>query len=139
MEKITRIIDANLNRGREGLRVVEDIVRFLLDDIELAEKLKSARHEITIIAKQLPVNDTELINSRNSQHDVGKDIKSSSEIIRKDILQIATANIRRSQESMRVLEEISKLYDTKVSLEFKDLRYKLYELEKQVNRSLIKS
>ncbi|MGQ9608999.1 MAG: thiamine-phosphate pyrophosphorylase [bacterium] len=139
MEKITRIIDANLNRGREGLRVVEDIVRFLLDDIELAEKLKSARHEITIIAKQLPVNDIELINSRNSQHDVGKDIKSSSEIIRKDILQIATANIRRSQESMRVLEEISKLYNTKVSLEFKDLRYKLYELEKQVNRSLIKS
>ncbi len=139
MEKIARVIDANLNRGREGLRVVEDLVRFLLDDTELAEKLKSARHEITIIAKQLPVNDSELLNSRDSQHDVGKDISSSSENIRTDIIQIATANIRRSQESMRVLEEISKLYDAKISLEFKSLRYKLYELEKQVNKRLVKS
>ncbi len=139
MEKVARVIDANLNRGREGLRVVEDLVRFLLDDIELAEMLKSARHEITIIAKQLPVNDSELLNSRDSQHDAGKDINSASEIIRTDIIQIATANIRRSQESMRVLEEISKLYDAKISLEFKNLRYKLYELEKQVNKRLVKS
>ncbi len=134
MEKIARVLDANLNRGREGLRVVEDLVRFLLDDSELAEKLKSARHEITLIAKQLPIDDTELLNSRDSQHDVGKDIKSSSEVIRIDILQIATANIRRSQESMRVLEEISKLYDVEISLKFKRLRYELYELEKQVNK-----
>ena len=139
MDKIARILDANLNRGREGLRVVEDLVRFLLNDTELASKLKSARHKITIIAKQLPINDTELLCSRDSQRDVGKDIKSSSETIRTDILQIATANIRRSQESMRVLEEISKLYDAKASLEFKKLRYELYELEKQVNISLTKS
>jgi len=136
MSKIIRIFDANLNRGREGLRVVEDLVRFVFDDADLASQIKSARHEITNIARQLPLNEIDFLNARDSKGDVGIELNSASEDLRSNISQIATANIRRSQESMRVLEELSKLYDTNVALKFKRLRFQLYELEKQVMKKL---
>jgi len=132
MDKIIRIFDANLNRGREGLRVVEDLVRFVLDDANLASQLKTARHDITLIAKQLPLSELELLGARDSKSDVGAELNSASEDIRVDLSQIATANIRRSQEAVRVLEELSKLYDTNVALKFKKLRFQLYELERQI-------
>jgi len=138
MNKIIRIIDANLNRGREGLRVVEDLVRFVLDDADLASQIKSARHEITDIAKQLPLNDNDLLNARDSTGDVGIELNSVSEDSRIDIFQIACANIRRAQESMRVLEELSKLYSAEVALKFKRLRFQLYEIEKHVLSNLRK-
>lgn len=136
MNKIIRIIDANLNRGREGLRVVEDLVRFIMDDSSLASQIKSARHEITEIAKQLPIDDNDLLNARDSIGDVGIELNSASEDNRTSILQIACANIRRAQESMRVLEELSKLYSAEVALKFKRLRFQLYEIEKKVLTSL---
>jgi thiamine-phosphate pyrophosphorylase len=138
MDKIIRIIDANLNRGREGLRVVEDLVRFIIDDSSLASKIKSARHEITEIAKQLPIDDNDLLNARDSIGDVGIELNSASEDSRTSVLQIACANIRRAQESMRVLEELSKLYSAEVALKFKRLRFQLYEMEKQVLSNLKK-
>jgi septal ring factor EnvC (AmiA/AmiB activator) len=136
MNKIIRIIDANLNRGREGLRVVEDLARFIMDDSSLASQIKSARHEITEIAKQLPIDDNDLLNARDSIGDVGIELNSASENNRTSILQIAFANIRRAQESMRVLEELSKLYSAEVALRFKRLRFQLYEIEKKVLTSL---
>ena len=42
-----RIIDANLNRAAEGLRVLEDIARLGLNDASLSERLKTLRHELT--------------------------------------------------------------------------------------------
>jgi len=138
MNKIIRIIDANLNRGREGLRVVEDLVRFIMDDSSLASQIKSARHEITEIAKQLPIDDNDLLNARDSIGDVGIELNSASEDNRTSILQIACANIRRAQESMRVLEELSKLYSAEVALKFKRLRFQLYEIEKRVLSNLKK-
>jgi hypothetical protein len=132
MNKIIRIFDANLNRGREGLRVVEDLVRFILDDAELSSKIKSARHEITNFARQLPINEIDFLNARDSEGDVGIELNSLSEDSRSSLAQIAMANIRRSQESMRVLEELSKLYDPDVAMKFKRLRFHLYELEKQI-------
>jgi len=137
MNKIIRIFDANLNRGREGLRVVEDLVRFILDDAELSSKIKSARHEITNFARQLPINEIDFLNARDSKGDVGIELNSLSEDSRSSLAQIAMANIRRSQESMRVLEELSKLYDADVAIKFKRLRFQLYELEKQVLKKLI--
>jgi thiamine-phosphate pyrophosphorylase len=132
MNKIIRIIDANINRGREGLRVVEDLVRFVLDDADLASQIKSARHEVTNIVRQLPLDDLDFLNARDSKGDVGVELNSKSENLRSNLSQIAFANIRRSQESMRVLEELSKLFDASVALKFKRLRFQLYELEKQV-------
>jgi thiamine-phosphate pyrophosphorylase len=132
MNKIIRIIDANINRSREGLRVVEDLARFVLDDADLASQIKSTRHEVTNIARQLPLDDLDFLNARDSKGDVGVELNSASENLRSNLSQIAFANIRRSQESMRVLEELSKLYDASVAMKFKRLRFQLYELEKQV-------
>jgi len=138
MDKTIRILDANLNRSREGLRVVEDLVRFVLDDVDLASQIKSLRHEITSIARQLPLSESEFLNARDSKDDVGADINCASEDLRPGLPQIATANVRRSQEAMRVLEELSKLYNADAATQFKKLRFKLYELEKQILPELIK-
>ena len=138
MDKTARILDANLNRGREGLRVVEDVVRFVLDDVDLARQVKSTRHEVTSLIRQLPLDELEVLKARNSEGDVGADLSCASEDLRLDILQIATANIRRSQEAMRVLEELSKLYNTSVASQFKKIRFRLYGLEKEIMPKLIK-
>ncbi len=132
MDKITRILDANLNRGREGLRVVEDVVRFVLDDAVLAARIKAIRHEITFLVHKLPLDELELLSARDSEGDVGMNLNCASENLRPGLSQIAFANIHRSQEAMRVLEELSKLYDDSVALEFKKLRFQIYGLEKEV-------
>ena len=132
MDKAVRIIDANTNRGREGLRVVEDLVRFVLDDKDLASRIKTMRHQITSLIQQLPLGDSKLLAARDSQSDVGIAINCASEDRRVDLSQIATANIRRSQEAMRVLEELSKLYDINVASQFKKLRFQIYDLEKEI-------
>ena len=132
MDKIARILDANLNRGREGLRVIEDLVRFVLDDADLASQMKTIRHEITSLVRHLPLDELELLSARDSEGDVGTDISCDSENLRQDLLQIAIANIRRSQEAMRVLEELSKLYDISIASRFKTLRFRIYGLEKEI-------
>ncbi|HGJ67546.1 TPA: thiamine-phosphate pyrophosphorylase [bacterium] len=137
MKNVLRIIDANLNRSREGLRVAEELARFVLNNANLASQMKSARHEITLIARQLPISDSEFLLARDSISDVGAELNSESEDTRINLSQIAIANIRRAEESMRVLEELSKLYSSEVALEFKRLRFRLYEIEKLVLTEII--
>ena len=138
MDKTARILDANLNRGREGLRVVEDVVRFVLDDMELASRIKAMRHMVTSLVQQLPLGELELLSARDSEGDVGMNLNCASEDLRPDLSQIASANIHRSQEAMRVLEELSKLYSDNVALQFKKLRFQIYELEKEIMPELMK-
>ena len=137
MDKIVRILDVNINRGREGLRVVEDIVRLVLDDADLSAQMKTMRHKVTSLAQQLSLDESELLRARDSERDVGVNIDCASEHLRTDLSQIATANIRRSQEAMRVLEEVSKLYNSSIASQFKTLRFRLYGLEKAVIPKLL--
>jgi len=132
MDRTIRILDVNINRSREGLRVVEDLVRLALDDASLASQIKNMRHEITSLARKLPLDESELLKARDSEGDVGMNLDNASESLRTDLSQIATANIRRSQEAMRVLEEVSKLYDSSVASQFKKLRFQFYGLEKEI-------
>ena len=138
MDKIVRILDANLNRGREGLRVVEDVVRFVLDDADLASRIKAIRHTVTSLVQQLSLDELELLSARDSEGDVGMNLNCASEDLRPDLSQIASANIHRAQEAMRVLEELSKLYDADVASQFKKLRFQIYELEKDIMPELMK-
>lgn len=46
MSAAARILDANLNRAREALRVMEDIARFALNDAALSGELKAIRHDL---------------------------------------------------------------------------------------------
>jgi len=125
---IYRIIDANLNRVKEGLRVCEEIARFVLNDHKLTASFKHLRHEIDRIVKKVYPASV-LIGERNSSADVGR-LNSRGELQRSSCKDIFRANIQRVKESLRVLEEFAKLIDEKAALSFKRLRYKVYEIEK---------
>jgi thiamine-phosphate pyrophosphorylase len=123
-----RIIDANLNRAKEGLRVCEEITRFILENRIFTADFKKIRHEIDgIIKKTYPA--CRLLKERNSEGDVGRR-NSRGELKRASCKDIFLANIQRVKESLRVLEEFSKLKDEQAALRFKHLRYKVYEIEK---------
>ncbi|WP_421715522.1 thiamine-phosphate pyrophosphorylase [Arcobacter arenosus] len=117
-----RLIDANLNRLREGIRVVEDIFRYIYNDKNTALKLKNLRH------KARTSNYTELLKTRDVQNDVLR-ASIKSEQNRDNLNSILIANFKRAQESARVLEEFCKLISIEDSENFKYIRYELYILE----------
>jgi thiamine-phosphate pyrophosphorylase len=123
--KVFRLIDANLNRLKEGIRVSEDIVRFLHDDKTLAYTLKNLRHKAKV------QNYKEYLSHRDIIGDVLKN-STKSEQSRSDIESVLIANIKRAQESARVLEECFKIFSTDESENFKAIRYELYDIEKQL-------
>ncbi len=127
--KFLRVMDANFNRAKEGLRVCEDVCRFWLDEQALTKKFKSVRHRLTEHLKVLGLKD--LIAARDVQGDIGRTtIKSES--TRKTTSDIFYANCQRVKESLRVLEEFSKLKSVKASAGIKALRYEIYGIEKIV-------
>lgn len=123
--ELFRVIDANLNRLKEGIRVVEDIMRYKNNDKILSHKLKNLRHAANI------QESLELLKYRDSTNDVLRQtIK--SEMNRTDLTDIILANFKRAQESARVLEELYKLSNATYSENFKHIRYELYTLEKEI-------
>ncbi len=120
-----RILDANLNRLREGIRVVEDICRYYKNSKELSLKLKNLRHQSRL------KNHYELLIYRDILNDPLKET-TQSERNRDSLESVILSNIKRAQESSRVLEEILKLTNTKDSEKFKQIRYELYNLEKEI-------
>lgn len=130
-QKIYRIIDANLNRSREGLRVCEEIARFVLNDKRLTEEFKGLRHKITDCIKFYPAKLRDIVSARDSGKDVGSG-KQPIEQRRKDWKGISLANMERVKESLRALEEFSKLVDIKIADRFKRLRFKAYDIEKKL-------
>ncbi|MEA3560295.1 MAG: thiamine-phosphate pyrophosphorylase [Candidatus Omnitrophota bacterium] len=134
--KIYRIIDANLNRSREGLRVCEDITRFILNDSRLTSRFKNYRHQLTAISQKLFLTANELLKSRDSRRDIGNYIFGLKKK-KKQVEEIFIANIRRSEEALRVLEEFSKMLNKKTAGDFQQLRFKLYTLEQKVLLKII--
>ncbi|MBN2722064.1 MAG: thiamine-phosphate pyrophosphorylase [Campylobacterales bacterium] len=123
--KVVRLVDANLNRLKEGIRVIEDIARYHDDNGPLALKLKNLRHQCRIDEKYL-----ELLSSRDSINDVLRP-STKSEMSRANIEDILIANYKRAQESARVLEESTKIWGGELAERFKNIRYELYALEKE--------
>lgn len=126
-EAVLRVIDANLNRCREGLRVVEDSLRFVLNDGILYKKIRSIRHNTDKILRK---NYNEIIKERNSFDDSGRQMKENAK--KRCLTAIIVANFKRVQESLRILEEYSKNFLPEVSQEFKKQRYKAYIEEKAI-------
>ncbi len=123
--ELFRVIDANLNRLKEGIRVVEDLMRYRDNNRDLSRKLKQLRHSARID------ENLELLKYRDSINDVLRP-SMDSELRRSDITSIITANFKRAQESSRVLEELFKLHSNEYSEKFKHIRYELYDLEKTI-------
>jgi len=145
-KKIYRIIDANFNRAKEGLRVCEDICRFIYDTKADTRTYKLIRHRLTDILSSLEID--KVIDSRNVSGDVGQQ-SVEIEFKRNDIKDIFYANSQRIKESIRVLEEFTKLFPTQkissskaqrgsakfgnnIAQNLKIIRYKIYVLEKKI-------
>lgn len=129
--EVYRIIDANFNRSREGLRVCEEVARFAWNSPVLTKSLKDVRHSISSILKDTPATARILNDARDPWNDVGRCGCHKSEMSRLSYDDIFIANIQRVKESLRVLEEFFKLVDKKNSARFTDLRFKVYEIEKK--------
>ena len=118
-----RTVDANFNRFQEGIRVVEDILRYEYNS-PLAKELKNLRHI------HLP-NYEEIVKKRDSINDILKP-STKSEQKRENLKDVVVANLKRAEQSARVLEEIYKLSDVQLSEKFKNARYLLYNYEKEI-------
>ena len=125
---LARVLDASANRAREGLRVVEDYVRFALDDPGLTRRLKEVRHRLAEAERGLDA--CLLIDSRDTREDVGTHIMTMSERIRENPRAVLAANFKRIAEALRSLEEYSKLVDVWLAGRFEVLRYDIYTIEK---------
>jgi len=130
-DRVFRVLDANANRLGEALRVCEDITRFVVSDKASTQRFKTLRHKARAAVKSLDGKGKILIRSRDPIGDVGKKtIKSESE--RSGVESIFRANMKRAEESARVLEEFSKLAHERPPRRFKDIRFELYSLEKSI-------
>ncbi len=128
-ELIYRILDANLNRAAEGMRVCEEVARFILNDKTLTAQLKNMRHTTSKVLD--PLMRKRLISKRDSSKDVGRKLL-CGELKRGSYQDIFFANIQRVKESSRVLEEFLKLVDLKAAVKLKKIRYNAYKVEKKV-------
>ncbi|MFC1918563.1 thiamine phosphate synthase [Chloroflexota bacterium] len=136
--KILRIIDANLNRVGEGLRLLEEIARLVLDDAALTQQLKTMRHELVRSDSSFQ---QQLLQSRNSIGDVGSSMEVPGEEKEKELPLVLVANARRVQESLRTLEELAKVPDTAPALDpdkFKQARFSLYTVEQKLLSRLLR-
>ena len=127
---VCRLLDAAANRGREAIRVLEDYVRFILDDAGLTQRLKTFRHQFQGILQQFPM--ASRLAARNTEYDVGTEISADGEYLRPTVDDLLSANFSRLQESLRSLEEFSKMFDPQIARQFEQLRYQGYTLHKDV-------
>jgi thiamine-phosphate pyrophosphorylase len=125
-----RILDAAANRAREGLRVLEDYVRFTLDDGHLSKKLKTWRHELAQLLRRIPSH--QLLTARETEQDVGTQIHTLAESKRDSVLNVVQANFKRVEEAARTLEEFGKVLSGDLGQRLGQLRYEIYTLEKAV-------
>jgi len=131
MREARRILDANFNRSREGLRVCEDIARFVWESKSLAIGARRLRRRILSVFSMFDYPG--LLSARNAEADVERHA-AVDEKKRGGWTQMHRANIQRAKESLRVLEEVSKVVLPAASGKFKRLRFGAYEYEKRCSK-----
>ncbi len=120
---VWRILDANFDRAREGLRIIEEWCRFALNDALMANECKQMRQDLGLW------HTPEIRSARNTVADVGTELSHPREEQRTGIEQLLQANLCRVQEALRVLEEYGKLHSASLSSGCKQMRYRVYTLE----------
>ena len=123
-----RIIDANANRAREALRVLEETARFALEDAALTEALKQLRHDLAASLGSIRGLETH----RDVARDVGTGITTEAEGRRSSLADVVRAAAKRLQEALRVVEEYGKLVVPDLAARIEALRYRSYELERDL-------
>ncbi|MGD8978913.1 MAG: thiamine phosphate synthase [candidate division WOR-3 bacterium] len=124
-----RIIDVNLNRLDESLKLIEDITRFQLEQRQLLTQIRKIRIDFLDLKKALPL--TKIIGSRRSQKDLGRKKKFDSSR-GKDQTGLMLATLSRAKESSRIIEETLKTVHPHLSNKAKKIRFQIYDLEKGI-------
>jgi len=133
MRKILRMMNANLNRLSEGMRTVEDVMRFGYDHAAMSARARSLRHAFGATVRRL-VPSRRLLESRESLRDVGASRWRDGQA-RAGLYDVVCANFRRAQESARVLEEGARLLHHAATVRsLQRLRYRCYEFERSACR-----
>ncbi len=134
MSRILRIIDANANRAREALRVMEEAARFILDDAEQSGVIKRMRHDLVSALADVDGLDA----ARDVSGDVGTAISTPAESRREDALDVVAAAGARLSEALRAIEEYGKTLDDGASLSaaIEQLRYRGYETQQRLVAAL---
>ena len=133
---LIRLLDANANRAREGLRVLEDAARFVLDEPSLTAEAKALRHEITALISQLVAQGA--VAARDVGSDVGLNDDLASEVERPSLGSVIAAAAHRATEALRALEEYAKIIDGDVGVAFEALRYRAYELDGRLRERIVR-
>lgn len=134
---IWRAVDANINRASEGLRLLEDITRFSLNNADLCRGLRAIRHYLAKVAAPLQ---KELISARDAAGDIGREAEFEEEPRRQDLAALVRSNSRRVQEALRTLEELGKLPGMEAALDWaklKEFRFTTYDIEKELISKLL--
>jgi len=130
-----RIIDANMNRAREALRVMEEYARFVMDDAGLTAAIKEARHalahEVERMSARAKAGGLPIVY-RDIVGDVGREITVDSEYQRADAAQVVVAAGKRLSEALRSIEEYGKIIDPGFAVAIEKIRYQGYELERRL-------
>lgn len=127
---LARMVDANANRAREALRVLEDYCRFVLDDEACSQLLKECRHQLREALHFFPPH--WLLAARDTTHDVGTWISTREEFAREGLWDVVGANCKRAQEAVRTLEEAAKVENANAARILEQVRYRLYTIEKRL-------
>jgi thiamine-phosphate pyrophosphorylase len=130
---VLRILDANANRAREALRVIEDYARFALNDEVLCGSLKALRHDLAAATSSFV---DEAILHRNTPGDVGTETKTPAELTREDVGHVVIAAGKRLGEALRTIEEYLKTTDPGAASKVESIRYHFYDFERQIALTL---
>jgi thiamine-phosphate pyrophosphorylase len=129
-QAVYRIIDANFNRGREAIRVVEDYCRFALNSVLLTERAKQLRHELSAAVGKLDAG--RLIAGRDTPGDVGVGRRVDKQLQRTDLRDSFMAGCKRLTEALRTLAEVMQAINPDAAETIEKLRYDAYTLEKDI-------
>ena len=127
---IYRIIDANFNRTREGLRIAEEFCRFALNNEMLSSRCKQIRHHLSSVVGKLDMQ--KLVTARDTENDIGRGIEIAEQMKRGGLEDCVTAGFARTTEALRVLAETAATLDAAVADNLERLRYDCYTLEKDI-------
>jgi thiamine-phosphate pyrophosphorylase len=127
---VYRIIDANFNRSREALRVMEEFCRFVLNAKPLSGRAKQIRHSLCRAVSRL--DSKKLLTCRESDSDVGSGLQVQKQMKRASLEDCFLAAAKRASEALRALAETSQIIDGEIAAEFERLRFEVYTLEKDV-------
>ena len=127
IEAVWRLLDANCNRAREGLRIIEDTARFVLDDAAAAKAFRGYRHQLDELVR---THYRRLLDARRVETDSGK--KNPAQPYKNGIPDLLAANFKRCEEALRVIEEYGRVLSPKAVAKAQALRFEIYKWEKRV-------